>query len=145
IAVPAVLAVFNWPKGSDRYRRVGRFADGLFGKGEKFFGPPRHPKGRGGNLVAPAPRWRGRGAWAGRVYAVDGERGEGAGGARREQGRHGRHPERRAARGAVPRIHAVAGEATQRHAALDSSAGDERIPAQIRSGCVDPPGGDSKT
>ena len=25
IAVPAVLAVFNWPKNSDRYRRVSRF------------------------------------------------------------------------------------------------------------------------
>jgi TRAP-type uncharacterized transport system substrate-binding protein len=25
IAVPAVLAVFNWPRGSDRYRRIERF------------------------------------------------------------------------------------------------------------------------
>src|SRR5712691_10843951 len=27
IAVPAVLAVFNWPKGGDRYRRIERFVE----------------------------------------------------------------------------------------------------------------------
>ena len=30
IAVPAVLSVFNWPRGSDRYRRIERFAERLF-------------------------------------------------------------------------------------------------------------------
>src|SRR5215471_10328476 len=40
LAVPAVLAVFNWPKGSDRYRRVERFADSLFTKWDKFREPP---------------------------------------------------------------------------------------------------------
>src|SRR5207245_10568049 len=30
IAVPAVLAVFNWWTGNDRYRRDGRFVEGLF-------------------------------------------------------------------------------------------------------------------
>ena len=44
IAVPAVLAVFNWAKGSDRYRRVERFADALFSKWDKFREPPRHPE-----------------------------------------------------------------------------------------------------
>src|SRR5712675_1809620 len=44
IAVPAVLAVFNWPKGNDRYRRVQRFAESLFIKWDKFREPPRHPK-----------------------------------------------------------------------------------------------------
>src|ERR1700730_11006937 len=29
IAVPSVLAVFNWPKNTDRYRRVQRFVEGL--------------------------------------------------------------------------------------------------------------------
>jgi hypothetical protein len=30
IAVPTVLAVYYWPKGSDRYRRVERFTERLF-------------------------------------------------------------------------------------------------------------------
>jgi TRAP-type uncharacterized transport system substrate-binding protein len=57
IAVPAVLAVFNWPKGSDRYRRVERFAEGFFTKWEKFLEPPRHPKWRDVNLAATVPGW----------------------------------------------------------------------------------------
>jgi TRAP-type uncharacterized transport system substrate-binding protein len=57
IAVPAVLAVFNWPKGSDRYRRVERFAESLFTKWDKFREPPRHPKWRDVNLAASVPGW----------------------------------------------------------------------------------------
>src|SRR6266540_62748 len=57
IAVPAVLAVFNWPKGSDRYRRVERFAESLFTKWDKFREPPRHPKWRDVNLAATVPGW----------------------------------------------------------------------------------------
>jgi TRAP-type uncharacterized transport system substrate-binding protein len=57
IAVPAVLAVFNWQKGSDRYRRVERFVDRLFTKWEKFREPPRHPKWRDVNLAATVPGW----------------------------------------------------------------------------------------
>jgi TRAP transporter TAXI family solute receptor len=57
IAVPAVLAVFNWSKGSDRYRRVERFVDALFTKGDKFREPPRHPKWRDVNLAATVPGW----------------------------------------------------------------------------------------
>src|SRR5262249_29074821 len=36
IAVPAVLAVFNWPKGNDRYRRIERFVERLFAKWDNF-------------------------------------------------------------------------------------------------------------
>jgi TRAP-type uncharacterized transport system substrate-binding protein len=57
IAVPAVLAVFNWGKGTDRYRRVERFVDGLFTKWDKFREPPRHPKWRDVNLAATVPGW----------------------------------------------------------------------------------------
>jgi TRAP-type uncharacterized transport system substrate-binding protein len=57
IAVPAVLAVFNWQKGNDRYRRVERFVDRLFTKWEKFREPPRHPKWRDVNLAATVPGW----------------------------------------------------------------------------------------
>jgi TRAP transporter TAXI family solute receptor len=57
IAVPAVLAVFNWQKGSDRYRRVERFTQAFFTKWDKFREPPRHPKWRDVNLAATVPGW----------------------------------------------------------------------------------------
>jgi TRAP-type uncharacterized transport system substrate-binding protein len=57
IAVPAVLAAFNWPKNTDRYRRVQRFVDSLFGKWDQFLQPPRHPKWRDVNLAATVPGW----------------------------------------------------------------------------------------
>ena len=57
IAVPAVLAVFNWGKGSDRYRRIERFAERLFTNWDKFLVAPRHPKWREVNLGATVPGW----------------------------------------------------------------------------------------
>jgi TRAP-type uncharacterized transport system substrate-binding protein len=57
IAVPAVLAVFNWPRGSDRYRRIERFAERLFSHWDQFLVPPRHPKWRDVNLNATVPGW----------------------------------------------------------------------------------------
>jgi TRAP-type uncharacterized transport system substrate-binding protein len=57
IAVPAVLAVFNWPKGHDRYRRVARMVESMFTNWEKFRQPPRHPKWRDVNLAATVPGW----------------------------------------------------------------------------------------
>jgi hypothetical protein len=59
IAVPAVLAVFNWSKGGDRdrYRRVERFTEAFFTKWDKFREPPRHPKWRDVNLAATVPGW----------------------------------------------------------------------------------------
>jgi TRAP-type uncharacterized transport system substrate-binding protein len=57
IAVPAVLAVFNWPKNTDRYRRVQRFTEYLFNRWDKFLQPPRHPKWRDVNLAATVPGW----------------------------------------------------------------------------------------
>jgi len=41
IAVPAVLAVFNWAKNTDRYRRVERFVEHLFTNWDKLRQPPR--------------------------------------------------------------------------------------------------------
>lgn len=58
VAVPAVLAVFNWRKGTDRYRRVGMFVDAFFAKFEEFRKPPRHPKWREVNLTADVPGWQ---------------------------------------------------------------------------------------
>jgi TRAP transporter TAXI family solute receptor len=57
IAVPAVLAVFNWQKGTDRYARVQRFVQAMFTNWEKFRQPPRHPKWRDVNLAATVPGW----------------------------------------------------------------------------------------
>jgi TRAP-type uncharacterized transport system substrate-binding protein len=57
LAVPAVLAVFNWAKNSDRYRRVQKFVEALFNNWDKFQHPPRHPKWRDVNLAATVPGW----------------------------------------------------------------------------------------
>ncbi len=58
IAVPAVLAVFNWQPGSDRYRRVKRFIERLFANFEKLQKPPYHQKWRDMNMAATVPGWK---------------------------------------------------------------------------------------
>jgi TRAP-type uncharacterized transport system substrate-binding protein len=57
VGVPAVLAVYNWPQKSDRYRRVQRLVERMFTNWEKFQQPPRHPKWRDVNLAATVPGW----------------------------------------------------------------------------------------
>src|SRR5215471_2275357 len=57
IAVPSVLSVFNWPRSSDRYRRIERFAERLFSHWDQFLAAPRHPKWRDVNLGATVPGW----------------------------------------------------------------------------------------
>ena len=57
IAVPAVLAVYNWPKDSDHYNRVQRFTQYLFKRWDTFQHPPYHPKWRDVNLAATVPGW----------------------------------------------------------------------------------------
>jgi TRAP-type uncharacterized transport system substrate-binding protein len=57
IAVPAVLAVFNWPRNSDRYNRVERFIQYLFSRWDTLQHPPYHPKWRDVNLAATVPGW----------------------------------------------------------------------------------------
>jgi uncharacterized protein len=57
IAVPTVLAVVSWAKGTDRYRRVEKLVGALFTKWEQFRQPPRHPKWRDVNLAATVPGW----------------------------------------------------------------------------------------
>jgi TRAP-type uncharacterized transport system substrate-binding protein len=57
IAVPAVLAAFNWAKNTDRYQRVQKFTEALFTHWDKFQQPPRHPKWRDVNLAATVPGW----------------------------------------------------------------------------------------
>jgi len=57
IAVPSVLAVYNWPKNTDRYRRVERFIQYLFARWDKLTQPPFHPRWRDVNLAATVPGW----------------------------------------------------------------------------------------
>ncbi len=57
IAVPAVLAAFNWAKGGDRHRRIERFVERMFANWSKFQKPPFHPKWRDVNLAATVPGW----------------------------------------------------------------------------------------
>jgi uncharacterized protein len=57
IAVPSVLAVYNWPKNNDRYRRIARFVEALYTKWDKLLEPPRHPKWKDVNLAATVPGW----------------------------------------------------------------------------------------
>jgi TRAP-type uncharacterized transport system substrate-binding protein len=55
IAIPTILAAFNWPKGSDRYKRVARLTDYLFSRFEKLRGPGFHPNWKNVNLNAKVP------------------------------------------------------------------------------------------
>jgi hypothetical protein len=55
IAVPTILAAFNWQKGSDRYKRVARLTDYLFSRLDKLQGPGFHPKWKDVNLNAKVP------------------------------------------------------------------------------------------
>lgn len=57
IAVSAVLIAYNWPKGTDRYRRIQKFVDVFFPKLAEFQKAPRHPKWREANLAATLPGW----------------------------------------------------------------------------------------
>jgi TRAP-type uncharacterized transport system substrate-binding protein len=57
LAVPVVLAVYNWPKGSDRYRRVERFIQYFFERFDKLKQPSFHPKWKEINLAARVPGW----------------------------------------------------------------------------------------
>ena len=57
IAVPAVLAAFNWAPNTERYRRLTRFVDAFFGKIGELQQPPFHPKWKEVSLSAPLPGW----------------------------------------------------------------------------------------
>ena len=58
IGVSTVLAVYNWPKESDRYRRVSRFIEQFYAKFEQFQKPPFQPKWKEINLAASVPGWK---------------------------------------------------------------------------------------
>ena len=55
IAVPTILASYNWRPGSPRYRRVARFVDELFSRVDKLQTPGFDPKWKSINLGATVP------------------------------------------------------------------------------------------
>jgi TRAP-type uncharacterized transport system substrate-binding protein len=55
ISVPTVLVSYNWPVGSDRYSRVARFTEYLFGRIGKLQEPGSDPKWKTINLGATVP------------------------------------------------------------------------------------------
>jgi TRAP transporter TAXI family solute receptor len=57
IAVPAVLAAYNWPPNTDRYRRLEHFVNVFFAKIRDFQQPPFHPKWKEVALTAPLAGW----------------------------------------------------------------------------------------
>jgi TRAP transporter TAXI family solute receptor len=58
IAVPAVLAAYNWGPGTDRARKLALFVDAFFTKFPTFQNPPFHPKWKEVSLSAPLPGWQ---------------------------------------------------------------------------------------
>src|SRR6476620_2492316 len=58
IAVPAVLAAYNWAANTDRYRKLSQFVDAFFTKFPTFQNPPFHPKWKEVSLSAPLADWQ---------------------------------------------------------------------------------------
>ncbi len=58
IAVPAVLAAYNWAPNTDRYRKLSLFVDAFFAKFPSFQRPPFHPKWKEVSLSAPLAGWQ---------------------------------------------------------------------------------------
>lgn len=58
IAVGAVLAAYNWPRDTDRYRRVAKFTQAFFAKFPEFQKAPRHAKWKETNLAGNLKGWK---------------------------------------------------------------------------------------
>lgn len=58
IGTPVVLAVYNWPKGIDRFRKMERFIKTYFERFERLRQPPYQPAWRDVNLGATVPGWK---------------------------------------------------------------------------------------
>lgn len=59
IAVPALLAVYDWPRDTDRYQRVSRLVDYIYDRFPRLQSEPGyHPKWKDVNLAASVPGWK---------------------------------------------------------------------------------------
>ena len=57
IAVPSVLAAYNWAPNTDRRRKLALFVDAFFTKFPALQNPPFHPKWKEVSLPAPLAGW----------------------------------------------------------------------------------------
>ncbi|MDP9097245.1 MAG: hypothetical protein M3N26_11960, partial [Pseudomonadota bacterium] len=57
VAVGAVMAVYNWQPGSERYTRLSRFVNAFFDNLADLQLPGRHPKWKQVSLTAQVPGW----------------------------------------------------------------------------------------
>lgn len=57
VANSTLLAVYAWPEGSERYRKVANFVNALFDNIDKFDNPARHPKWKEISLSADVKGW----------------------------------------------------------------------------------------
>ena len=57
IAVPSVLAAFNWAPNTERSRKLALFVDAFFTKFATLQNPPFHPKWKEVSLAAPLAGW----------------------------------------------------------------------------------------
>jgi TRAP transporter TAXI family solute receptor len=57
VAVGAVMAVYNWTPGIERYTRLSRFVDAFFDNLSALQTPPHHPKWKQVSLTAQVPGW----------------------------------------------------------------------------------------
>jgi TRAP transporter TAXI family solute receptor len=57
VAVPALLAAYNWAPNTERYRKLALFVDAFFTKFPAFQKPPFHPKWKEVSLSAPLQGW----------------------------------------------------------------------------------------
>ncbi|HEY6257299.1 MAG TPA: TAXI family TRAP transporter solute-binding subunit [Xanthobacteraceae bacterium] len=58
LASGIVIIAYNWPKNSDRYRRIDKFVNALFPRLAEFQEPPRHEKWKDTILAANVPGWK---------------------------------------------------------------------------------------
>ena len=57
LATGVILASYNWPENTERYRKVAKFTEAFFSKNEEFSKPPRNPKWRDMNISAKVLGW----------------------------------------------------------------------------------------
>ena len=84
LCMSAVLAVYNFPRGSDQARRVERFIHYYFERFERLKEPSFHPKWKEVNLAAKVPGWNRYWAAEERFAAMAKPAKEGAGRAAQE-------------------------------------------------------------
>lgn len=58
VASGTIMIAYNWPKNTDRYRRIDKFVKAFFPRLADFREPPRHEKWKDTVLSATLPGWK---------------------------------------------------------------------------------------